>query len=175
MSGQYDFREGMLLEKVVYKDESFDIKSRILYVICILLTWCWGCAWFALFFWAYIFHEQIAFWVFIIVWLIHFIIVVIFAAHTLISARNKKIEKKRKKEENERQQKLIEENKRKRARELKKEEINNNDENDDQGVNHHEENEDINTDNKKAQNNHDGIEKYSNSEKQNLIEQTPQE
>ena len=30
-------------------------------------------------------------------------------------------------------------------------------------------------DNKKAQNNHDGIEKYSNSEKQNLIEQTPQE
>ena len=134
MSGQYDFREGILLEKVVYKDDSFDIKSRILYIICILLTWCWGLAWFSLFFWAYIFHEQVAFWVFIIVWLIHFIIVVAVGAHTLISARNKKIEKKRKKEEFEIQQKQIEENRRKRAHALKQEELNKNDDNDSRGV-----------------------------------------
>ena len=134
MSGQYDFREGILLEKVVYKDDSFDIKSRILYILCILLTWCWGLAWFSLFFWAYIFHEQVAFWVFIIVWLIHFIIVVVVGALTLMSARNKKLEKKRKKEEFEMQQKRIEENRRKRAHALKQEELNQNEDNDSKGI-----------------------------------------
>ena len=38
MSGQYDFREGMLLEKVVYKDESFDIKSLNAILILSLLN-----------------------------------------------------------------------------------------------------------------------------------------
>ena len=172
MSGQYDFREGMLLEKVVYKDDSIDIKSRILYVCCIILTWCWGCAWFALFFWAYIFHEEIAFWVFIAVWLIHFIIVVIFAAHTLISARNHKREKKERKEKEEQLQKEIEENKRKRARQLKNKqpegEISYN-----SGIEaiDHNDNE-INTGNNK-QNNHDLIEKHFYSENQNLMGPTP--
>ena len=158
MSGQYDFREGILLEKVVYKDESFDIKSRILYIICILLTWCWGLAWLSLFFWLYTNYEQITFWVFIIIWLIHFAIVVIIGAHTLISARNKKREKKAKREEAERQQKQIEENRRRRAHALKQEELNQNDDNDSRGVpyNQHDGSE-INTGEGKQQFNDMGI------------------
>ena len=44
MSGQFDFREGMLLEKVVYKDTSCDWKSRCLYALTLITTWAWGVA-----------------------------------------------------------------------------------------------------------------------------------
>ena len=54
MSGRFDFREGMLLEKVVYKDTSIDCASRFKYIGYLLLTWAWGVAWFSLFFYIYI-------------------------------------------------------------------------------------------------------------------------
>ena len=127
MSAKYDFREGILIEKVVYKDESMDIKSRILYILCIIITWCLGCAWFALFFYAYIYHEQITFWIFIIAICIHALIIIIVGASTLIASKNKKKEKRNRLLESERQQKEIEENRRKRARALKEEQLENRD------------------------------------------------
>ena len=141
MSAKYDFRDGMLLEKVVYKDESIDIKSRILYILCIIITWCWGCAWFALFFYAYIFHEQITFWIFVIAICIHALIIIILGARTLIASNNKKIEKRNKLLEAQKQEKEIEENKRKRAHILKEEQLQNYHDDDDNkintGVNNH--------------------------------------
>ena len=64
----YDFRDGILLEKVVYKDESCNFGYVLLYILCLIITWIWGAGWFALFFYSYIFHERIAFIVFIVVW-----------------------------------------------------------------------------------------------------------
>jgi len=126
MSGQYDFREGMLLEKVVYKDDSCKAGEGFLYFGCLLLTWCWGMAWFALFFWMYIFHENIAFWIFIGVWLIHFIIIVIVGAYTLIKSKNDKIKKKQLKEERAEQEKKIEDARKKRQHPEKLENYNQN-------------------------------------------------
>jgi len=114
MSGQYDFREGMLLEKVIYKDDSCKAGEGFLYIGCLLLTWCWGMAWFALFFWMYIFHEKIAFWIFIVVWLVHFIIIVIVGAYTLIKSKNDKIRKRREREERLEKEKEIENARKKR-------------------------------------------------------------
>ena len=113
MSAKYDFREGMLLEKVVYKDESIDLKSRILYFLCIIITWCWGCAWFALFFYAYIYHEQITFWIFIIAICVHALIIILFGASTLMASKTKKEEKLYRLQMEEKQQKELEENRRK--------------------------------------------------------------
>ena len=70
MVGKFDFRDGMLLERVVYKDTSIDCLSRLKYFGYWLCAMAYGCAWFALFFWLYIFHERVAFWLFIAYWIV---------------------------------------------------------------------------------------------------------
>ncbi len=154
MSAKYDFREGMLLEKVVYKDESIDLKSRILYILCIIITWCWGCAWFALFFYAYIYHEQITFWIFIIAICVHALIIILFGASTLMAAKTKKEEKLYRLQMEEKQQKEIEENRRKRAHALKEEQLKNK---------NYDEDSEINTGTNNKANNDNLIENMSNN------------
>ena len=39
----YDFRDGILLEKVVYKDDSFNCVYILYYLGCLVLTLMWGC------------------------------------------------------------------------------------------------------------------------------------
>ena len=99
MSAKFDFREGMLLEKMVYKDTSCDWKSRLMYIGFLLLTWTYGAAWFALFFYCYIFHEDITFWVFIACWIVHVGVLVGKGSHTLFKAKQKKEMKQKLKEE----------------------------------------------------------------------------
>ena len=93
MSGRFDFREGMLLEKVVYKDTSLDCASRFKYIGYLLLTWAWGVAWFSLFFYLYIFHERVAFWIFIGCWIAFALTFIINSIVTLQRAKSRKLKK----------------------------------------------------------------------------------
>ena len=115
----YDFRDGILLEKVVYKDDSCNCGYVLLYIGCLLLTWIWGCAWFALFFYSYVFHEKIAYIVFLVIWCIFAVIVIIIGFLTIQRSKNEKIRKKQEKEEREKQLKEIIEAKRRRNENLK--------------------------------------------------------
>ena len=110
----YDFRDGILLEKVVYKDESCNFGYVLLYLACLLLTWIWGSGWFALFFYSYVFHEKVAFIVFIVVWGLFAITVIVIGFLTIQRSKNEKKRKKQQKEERERQMKAINDAKRRR-------------------------------------------------------------
>ena len=110
----YDFRDGILLEKVVYKDTSCNCGYVLLYLLCLLITWIWGCGWFALFFYSYIFHEKVTFIVFLCIWGVFIIILVVVGILTIQKSKNEKRRKKAEKEDREQQLKLIAEAKRKR-------------------------------------------------------------
>lgn len=66
---EYDFREGLDQEKLIYKNKSWDWRSFLGYIGYLLFTWTVMAAFFALFFYAYIYHPDTAFWVYIGVWL----------------------------------------------------------------------------------------------------------
>ena len=120
----YDFRDGILLEKVVYKDDSCNFAYVLYYLGCLLLTLIWGCGWFSLFFYSYVFHEKVAFIVFLVIWGIFAITVIVIGFLTI---QNAKAQKKRKKEEKERREKEIKEiNESKKRRNEKMREQNNN-------------------------------------------------
>ena len=122
----YDFREGILLEKVVYKDDSCNCGYVLLYLLCLLITWAWGSGWFALFFYSYVFHEQVAFIVFIVIWCVFAAFVVAIGIITIQKSKNEKRRKKEEKEERERQMKEIMDAKRKRNLRSKMNNDNNN-------------------------------------------------
>ena len=108
---KWDFREGLLLQKAHYKDESCKFGEGILFFGAIILTWIWGLAWFCLFFWMYIYHQPVSFWIFIGVFLVHFITLIIIGVYTIISSKNKKRQKKIEKEQNDDLINRIEKNK----------------------------------------------------------------
>jgi hypothetical protein len=70
----YDFREGLDQEKIVYKNTSWNLKHGFYYILYMLATWGWAAGWFALFQYAYINNEPIAFWVYIGCWLLFMVI-----------------------------------------------------------------------------------------------------
>ena len=98
---KWDFREGLLQQKANYKDEGCKFGEGIFFFGVIILTWIWGLAWFCLFFWMYIYHQPVSFWIFIGVFLVHFITLIIIGVYTIISSKNKKRQKKIEKEQNE--------------------------------------------------------------------------
>jgi hypothetical protein len=95
MPAQFDFREGIIIENIVYKDTSCDWESKLLYISFLLLTWAYGIAWFALFFYCYIFHERTTFWVFIGCWFVHIGVLIGKGTHTIIKAKQNKQKNKR--------------------------------------------------------------------------------
>ena len=107
MSGRFDFREGMLLEKVVYKDTSLDCASRFKYIGYLLLTWAWGVAWFSLFFYRYIFHERVAFWIFVGCWIVFALTFIINSIVTLQRAKSRKLKKQHDRKEHQEIQEKI--------------------------------------------------------------------
>ena len=150
----YDFRDGILLEKVVYKDDSCNFGYVLIYIACLLLTWIWGCGWFALFFYSYIFHEKATFITFIVIWGVFAIGVVVIGFLTIQKSKNQKAQKAKIKAERERQLKEIQANK-KRRHENRINNINNN-------------LEEINTNIETNQNNNDLID--VNSERKPVID-----
>ena len=107
MSGRFDFREGMLLEKVVYKDTSLDCASQFKYIGYLLLTWAWGVAWFCLFFYLYIFHERVAFWIFVGCWIAFALTFIINSIVTLQRAKSRKLKKQHDRKEHQEIQEKI--------------------------------------------------------------------
>ena len=110
----YDFRDGILLEKVVYKDDSCNVGYVFLYLGLLLLTWIWGSGWFALFFYSYVFHEKVAFIVLIVIWGVFIIIVIVIGFLTIQRSKNQKKRKAEDKAIRERQLKEIQDAKRRR-------------------------------------------------------------
>ena len=122
----YDFRDGILLEKVIYKDNSCNFLYVLYYIGCLLLTWIWGSAWFALFFYSYVYHEPVAFIVFIVIWGTFMIIVIVIGFLTIQRSKSEKKRKREEKEERERQLKAIAEAKRQRNEKMREYNNNNN-------------------------------------------------
>ena len=96
----WDFREGLLQQKANYKDEGCKFGEGLFFFGAIILTWVWGIAWFSLFFWMYIYHRPVSFWIFIGVFLAHFILIIIVGDYNIISSKKKKKQKKIEKEQN---------------------------------------------------------------------------
>jgi predicted membrane protein len=115
----YDFREGMEKEKIVYKDTGVDCRSFMYYVGYLLFTWVYMAGWFALFLYAYIYHESIAFWVYIACWLAFTIFLIVILSWNLRYFHQLKKKKKQKKL----LQDKIEANRIRAEREAKKENI----------------------------------------------------
>lgn len=91
----YDFRDGLLLEKAAYKDESCDWKSKLLYLGFLLVAYCWAFAWFILFFYLYGNFSKIVLWIWIGVFLLHFAILITVGALNIHRAKAKKAKKKK--------------------------------------------------------------------------------
>ena len=86
----FDFREGSLMNKTIYTDRSFDLKSNLLYYVVLLCCWAWGLAWFTLFYSFLFYYENIAYIVYIIIFVVHFIIIITVGAKNITGSRKKK-------------------------------------------------------------------------------------
>src|SRR5690349_13581011 len=88
---EYDFREGLDAEKIVYKNTSWDWRAAMYYLGYLLLTWAWAAGWFALFHYAYIYNEQTAFWTYIGIWLAFIgVLLFIIIRNLVVHSNNKK-------------------------------------------------------------------------------------
>lgn len=97
----YDFREGLDQEKIVYKNTGWDCGAIFGYIGYLILTWIWACGFFALFQYAYINHEPVAFWVYVGIWLFFVTILLTVIIYNLCAYYNNKAQKKRMREEEE--------------------------------------------------------------------------
>lgn len=111
---KYDFRDGILLEKVLYKDTSMNFGKNLLFILALVLTWCWGAAWFALFLYSYINYERTAFWVYIACWLAFAACVITFGVININISKNQKLLKKKLNEERVKKEEEIEKAKKQR-------------------------------------------------------------
>ena len=90
----YDFREGLDKEKIVYKNETWNVKYRFYYILYMLATWIFTAAWFGLFQYSYINHEATAFWVYIGCWLAFMVVLLGIISYNLCvyySNKNRKL------------------------------------------------------------------------------------
>ena len=110
----YDFRDGLLDKESRYTDTSVDVGSHFLYFIVMGVCWCWGLAWYSLFYSFYFYHEKIAFIVYICIFIVHFIILITIGVINIRSARRRKILMRKQKEEMLKTESEIEKLKRKR-------------------------------------------------------------
>ena len=60
---EYDFREGLDRDHIIYKKSGYDWDFCIKYILYLLATFLFTAGWYALFHYAYINHETTAFWV----------------------------------------------------------------------------------------------------------------
>jgi hypothetical protein len=98
---EFDFREGLDKDHIVYKKKGFDCKHCIYYLMYLLFTWGYTVAFFALFQYAYTNHELVAFPIYIALWLLFIVALTTIAIINLVKyQRNKVIKKAKKLEEN---------------------------------------------------------------------------
>jgi type VI protein secretion system component VasK len=93
---QYDFRLGINQDRIVYKNDKWDWKSTMYYLLYMLFTWAYLVGWFCAFEYSYINHQRIAFWVYIGCWLAFIGVFISFAIINLAKAHQKKKKKQAK-------------------------------------------------------------------------------
>jgi hypothetical protein len=91
---EYDFRQGLDRDHIIYKKTSYDWKFLVQYIFYLILTYAFIAGWFALFHFAYINNEKISFWVYIGFWLVWVSSIISIAVNNLrIHYKNKRIRK----------------------------------------------------------------------------------
>jgi hypothetical protein len=97
---EFDFREGLDKDHIVYRKKGFDFKHCMYYIGYLLFTWGYTVAFFALFQFAYTNHEEVAFPIYIALWLLFMIVLTTIAVINLVKAhRNKEIKRAKKQAE----------------------------------------------------------------------------
>ena len=109
----YDFREGLLLDQSIYKDNTCDWKAAFLYILSMLVCYAWGLGWWYLFYYLYGTYEKIVFWIWIAIFIIHFIIMITIGVSNLQSGKRRKEQRRKEEQEKLEQEKRIQ-NSRKR-------------------------------------------------------------
>ena len=91
----YDFRDGLEREKLVFQENTHRCRDYSFWVLYLLFDWIYCCAWYALFHWAYINHEDYAFWIFAGTWVLF---IIIFIANSIVNLQKNQNRKKHKKD-----------------------------------------------------------------------------
>jgi hypothetical protein len=100
---EFDFREGLDKDNIIYKRKGFDWKHCIYYFGYLFFAWGYTVAFFALFQFAYVNHEPVAFPIYIALWLAFMIALIVVAAVNLVNyGKQKKIKQARKAAEKQR-------------------------------------------------------------------------
>ena len=95
----YDFRDGLLDKESTYTDTSIDVCSHFLYFVIMGVCWCWGLAWYSLFYSFLYYYEHVACIVFICIFVVHFVIVITIGVINIKSSRRRKVLMRKQKEE----------------------------------------------------------------------------
>ena len=90
---EYDFRLGSNQDRIVYRNDKWNWRSLIYYILYMLFAWLYAVGWFAIFEYSYINHQRIAFWTYIGCWLIFMAIFISFAIKNLVKAEYKRKQK----------------------------------------------------------------------------------
>ena len=109
----YDFREGLLLDQSIYKDNTYDWKVAFLYILSMLVCYALGLGWWYLFYYLYGTYEKIVFWIWIAIFIIRFIIIITIRVSNLQSGKRRKEQRRKEEQETLEQEKRIQ-NSRKR-------------------------------------------------------------
>ncbi len=108
---EYDFRDGLDKDHLIYKKKGNDCKFCCYYLLYLLATYINCALWYALFHYAYINHEPIAFWVYVGCWLFWVLTIVVVAIINLCihhSHKKKLREEKQRRLDEEKARKLAE-------------------------------------------------------------------
>ncbi len=105
---KFDFREGIDIDKIVYKNTRTRWEHAIYYFLCMLLTWVYAFGFLWLNFYLYANYENVVKWVFIGVWIAVVLSIVIRGGIILAEYYSKKWEKETMKleEENKKKEEL---------------------------------------------------------------------
>jgi hypothetical protein len=87
---EFDFREGLDKDHIVYKRKGFSWKHCVYYLSYLLFTWGYAVAFFALFQFVYTNFEPVAFPIYIALWLAFVIALIIVAVINLIHSNQAK-------------------------------------------------------------------------------------
>jgi hypothetical protein len=98
---KFDFREGIDIDKIVYKNTRTRWEHAIYYFLCMLFTWLYAFGFLWLNFYLYANYEDVVKWIFIGVWVAVVLSIIIRGGIILAGYYSRKWDKERKKKEEE--------------------------------------------------------------------------
>jgi hypothetical protein len=87
---EFDFREGLDKEHIVYKRKGFSWKFCVYYFAYLFFTWGYVVAFFALFIYAYTNNEPVAFPIYLSLWLAFVVAIIIVAIINMLNYKKVK-------------------------------------------------------------------------------------